>query len=81
LGSQAAPPNVDVARAALADPDPMVRFGALSLLVNLPPEQRWSLASILLSDPVRGVRVQTASLLADVPQAGLSGSDQSPAIR
>jgi len=76
LGARGAPPDAELARAGLADPDPMVRLGALDLIENLAPEQRWSLASPLLSDPIRGVRVQAASELADVPAARLSADDQ-----
>jgi predicted CXXCH cytochrome family protein len=58
------PPDMQLARAGLADADPMVRVGALDMLEALPAEQRWSLASHLLADPVRGVRLRAASLLA-----------------
>jgi Flp pilus assembly protein TadD len=54
----------------------MVRIGALDMLQNAPLEQRWSIASPLLSDPVRGVRIRTASLLGDVPLARLSENDR-----
>jgi len=79
LGTQQLPPtaaNLDMARAALGDPDPMVRVGALEAIENLPPGQRWSLASDRLSDSVRGVRIQAASLLADVAGERLSPEDQ-----
>src|SRR5262249_16521399 len=58
------PPDMQLARTGLADADPMVRVGALDMLEALPAEQRWSLASHLLADPVRGVRLRAASLLA-----------------
>ncbi len=57
---------VDAAMTAgLADPDPLVRMAALGGLTRLPPEQRWTRASPLLSDPVRVVRMEAANLLAD----------------
>jgi predicted CXXCH cytochrome family protein len=76
LGTSATPATLNLARAAIADPDPMVRIAALDMLQNAPLEQRWSLASRSLSDSVRGVRIRAASLLADVPLGRLSESDQ-----
>jgi Flp pilus assembly protein TadD len=76
LGTRATPPTLNLARAAIRDPDPMVRIGALDVLENAPPEQRWSIASPSLSDPVRSVRIRTVSILADVPSARLSESDR-----
>jgi predicted CXXCH cytochrome family protein len=67
LGPYLSPANAELARAALADPDPMVRIGALDMLEGVPGPQLWPLVSSLLSDPVRGVRIRTASLLAPVP--------------
>jgi predicted CXXCH cytochrome family protein len=68
--------NIGAARAGLADPDPMVRIGALDMLENLPAAQIWPLASPLLSDAVRGVRIRAAALLAAVPLASLPISDR-----
>ena len=68
--------NIGAARGGLADPDPMVRIGALDMLENLPTGQIWSLASPLLADPVRGVRIRAASLLASVPTASQPLSDR-----
>jgi Flp pilus assembly protein TadD len=76
LGLRPTPAGLSLARGAIADPDPMVRIGALDLLQSAPLEQRWSLASPLLSDSIRSVRIRTASLLADVPSARLSESDR-----
>jgi predicted CXXCH cytochrome family protein len=66
----------DLARASLTDPDPTVRIAALDMLQNLPLEQRWSMASPLLSDAVRGVRIRAASMLGDVPPSRLSEPDR-----
>ena len=63
-------------RRGVADPDPLIRLGALRGLEGVPPEQRWALAGALLTDPVRAVRVQATSLLASVPAAGLSADDR-----
>jgi tetratricopeptide (TPR) repeat protein len=69
LASRVSPANIGVARSGLADPDPLVRIGALDMLESLPADQLWLWASPLLADPVRGVRIRTVSLLAAVPTA------------
>jgi predicted CXXCH cytochrome family protein len=76
LGTRATPATLSLARAAITDPDPMVRIGALDMLENAPLEQRWPIASPLLSDPIRSVRIRTASILGDVPSARLSANDR-----
>jgi tetratricopeptide (TPR) repeat protein len=76
LGARATPATLNLARTAITDPDPMVRIGALDMLQNASLEQRWSVASPFLSDPIRGVRIRTASLLGDVPSARLSEIDR-----
>lgn len=68
--------NIGAARSGLADPDPMVRIGALDMLENVPAGQIWPLASPLLSDPVRGVRIRAAALLAAVPAASQPPADR-----
>jgi hypothetical protein len=58
---------------SLADPDPLVRMAALQAAAGLPPESQLRLASPLLDDDVRVVRIEAASLLAPfsgyLPQA------------
>ncbi len=76
LASRVTPANIATARTALADPDPMVRIGALDMLENVPANQVWGWVSPLLSDPVRGVRVRAASLLAAVPTASQPPPDR-----
>jgi predicted CXXCH cytochrome family protein len=56
--------SITIARAALGDPDPMVRIGGLDMLDGVPVQQLWPIAAGSLSDPVRGVRARAASLLA-----------------
>lgn len=68
-------PDVDLARRSLADPDPMVRLGALDMLETLPADRLWPLISSSLSDPVRGVRIRAAELLAAVPAASRAPAD------
>ena len=67
LASRLSPDDIALARSGLADPDPMVRIGTIDMLASVPPAQIWSLVAPLLSDPVRGVRMHAALLLAAVP--------------
>ena len=62
-------PDLDQIRRALSDPDPLVRLGALDGLEQVPADQLWTLASPQLTDPVRGVRIRAAELLATVPSS------------
>ncbi|HLK12133.1 MAG TPA: ammonia-forming cytochrome c nitrite reductase subunit c552 [Candidatus Binatia bacterium] len=73
------PTSVAVLAEALGDRDPLVRYGAVSGLEPLPAEARWRLASALLGDPVRAVRIAVASLVADVPVSDIQG-DQRAAL-
>ena len=76
LAPSLSPTNGNLARAGLADPDPMVRIGALDMLESVPAAQLWPLVSPLLSDPSRGVRIRAASLLAAVPTANQPAADR-----
>ena len=76
LGSRVSPSNIELARAGLSDPDPMVRIGALDMLESVPAGQAWPLASPLLSDSNRGVRIRAAALLATVPTASQPAADR-----
>jgi predicted CXXCH cytochrome family protein len=60
----------------LRDREPMVRIGALTALEPLPPLERMTLASGALSDNVRAVRMQAASVLADIPLAALTPANR-----
>jgi predicted CXXCH cytochrome family protein len=68
--------NVGAARSALSDPDPMVRIAALDMLEFVPAGQIWPWVSPLLADPVRGVRIRAASLLAPVPTSSQPAPDR-----
>jgi predicted CXXCH cytochrome family protein len=68
--------NINLARAGLSDPDPMVRIGALDMLEGVPANQLWSLAAPLLSDSSRGVRIRAAALLAAVPSVRQPAADR-----
>jgi predicted CXXCH cytochrome family protein len=76
LAAHPAPANVGLARAALSDPDPMVRIAALDVLEAMPTAQAWPLVAPLLSDSVRGVRIRAVSLLAAVPTASQPAADR-----
>jgi len=76
LASRVSPANIDLARRGLADRDPMVRIGAMDMLARVPPEQVWAPVAPLLSDPVRGVRMRAALLLAGVPTARQPAGDR-----
>jgi predicted CXXCH cytochrome family protein len=54
----------EIFRDALSHSDPLIRRAALESLDGLPPAQRAALATPLLSDPVRAVRIDAARLLA-----------------
>jgi Flp pilus assembly protein TadD len=62
-------------RAGLSDGDALVRANAVRALAPLPPEQRARAAAPLLADPVRGVRIEVARLLAGTPPELLSPAD------
>ncbi|MCP4382964.1 MAG: tetratricopeptide repeat protein [Hyphomicrobiales bacterium] len=76
LATRLSAANIDLARTGLGDRDPMVRIGALDMIEGLNASQRWGLASPLLSDSIRAVRIRAASLLADVPAAELAPDDR-----
>jgi predicted CXXCH cytochrome family protein len=76
LAAYLSPATLGLVRKGLADPDPMVRLGTLEMLETAPPRDLWRLVSPLLADPVRGVRIRTALLLAGMPADSLSAEDR-----
>ncbi len=68
--------TVGLARTGLADPDPMVRIGALDMLDGAPADDLWPIVAPSLSDPVRGVRIRAADLLAATPEASRPVADR-----
>lgn len=76
LADMQSPSSLQPLAKALADPDPLVRVGALEALEPLPPGERWRMASRLLDDSVRGVRVLAAGLLAGTPVQAISGNER-----
>ena len=67
LGPYISPANADLARRSLANSDPTIRIAATDMLAAVPATQVWPLVAPLLSDPVLGVRIRAANLLATVP--------------
>jgi Flp pilus assembly protein TadD len=76
LAAHPSPTTFDLARKALSDPDPVVRIGTLDALGSVSPSQLWPLASPLLSDSSRGVRIRAVALLAGVPSASQPAADR-----
>ena len=64
-------------RNLLAHSDPTVRIAVLGLLEPFEPTVRAQAAAALLADPVRGVRVEAARILADVGDDRLSHEQRS----
>jgi len=65
--------TVQAAQTGLADPDALVRRASIETLDMLPPAQRLALLAPLLDDPIRTVRMEAASVLAD----SMAGADAS----
>jgi Tfp pilus assembly protein PilF len=70
------PERVAELRHGLDDADPLVRLGALRGLEGLTRERRWSIAAQRLDDPVRAIRIEAASFLADTPSDQLSPEER-----
>jgi predicted CXXCH cytochrome family protein len=71
----------DTVGAALRDRSSLVRFAALQSLTGALPDARLRLAAPLLSDPLRAVRIEAASLLAAVPAEQLSAEQRTAFAR
>ncbi|MCK1445681.1 hypothetical protein IVB34_45355 [Bradyrhizobium sp. 2] len=69
-------PDLSLIRRGLSDPDPLVRLGALDGLEGVRADQLWTVASAQLADPVRGVRIRAAELLASVPPSQQPTADR-----
>jgi len=65
------PGTLDAARRLASDPAPSVRIAALGMLDNFDMPSRILVGAPMLSDSVRGVRIEAARLLADVPDESL----------
>jgi len=76
LSSHLSPDTIGLAQKGLADPDPMVRIGALDMLDGLRPDQLWLVVAPSLSDPIRGVRLKATSVLSALTTDQLEASDR-----
>ena len=66
----------DALRRALADPDPLVRLGALEGARTLEPGARLAAGVKLLRDPRLAIRIDAARALADVPAGHWQPADR-----
>ena len=66
--------SVDHASRQLANANPLIRRAAVSALRPMPGQLRWQLLNPLIEDPLRVVRLEVASVLADA-QPQLAGTD------
>ena len=66
------------ARTLLKESDPELRIAALGLIEPADPANRVLAAAPLLTDPVRGVRVAAARVLADIPTEQLPATYRAP---
>ena len=64
--------SVDTIAAGARDRHPLLRLAALQSLSGAHSEARVQLAAPLLSDPLRAIRIEAASVLAPVPAAQLN---------
>lgn len=67
LPRYATPASLPVIRAALTDPDPLVRREAATSLEGVEPGSRRQWLGPLLGDPIRSVRLEAGRALADIP--------------
>jgi tetratricopeptide (TPR) repeat protein len=76
LDGRGEPAALDALRRALADPEPLVRLGALEGARGLEPGRRLALVRPLLDDPRLALRNEAARALADVPAAAWRPADR-----
>jgi predicted CXXCH cytochrome family protein len=67
---------IPVVDSALADPDPVVRLGAVRAAEAVPPDRLARILAPLLRDPVRSVRLAAAQLLAGAPRTALTDAQR-----
>ena len=75
-GPHLRPQSLPAVRKLLANVDPAMRVAALGLIESFEPAVRAQAAAPLLADPVRGVRIEAARVLADVADDQLSAGQR-----
>jgi predicted CXXCH cytochrome family protein len=70
------PATLDALGRSLRDSNGLVRLGALQALAGIPPNVRLPLVTPLLSDPLRALRIEAASLVASVPDDQLRADER-----
>jgi Tfp pilus assembly protein PilF len=68
--------SLEAIAAGARDRNPLLRLATLQSLAGAPPDARLRLAAPLLSDPLRAIRIEAASVLAPVPAAQLSADQR-----
>jgi tetratricopeptide (TPR) repeat protein len=76
LADYLSPNLVSEVQKGLHDEDELVRLGALRGLAGVAADQRWGLASHLLADPVRSVRIEAVSFLLPVRGESLTAEQR-----
>jgi predicted CXXCH cytochrome family protein len=81
LASYASPASEPAIKAALGDPDPLVRAAAPRALPGIPPPRFVYATAPLLSDPVRAVRIAAARALAGTDLLALTPEQQTALVK
>jgi tetratricopeptide (TPR) repeat protein len=77
----ASPASEPVIKAALRDPDPLVRMASPRALPGTPPPRVVDAAAPLLTDPVRAVRIEAARALAGTDLLALTPEQQTALVK
>jgi predicted CXXCH cytochrome family protein len=77
----ASPASEPAIRAAIADPEPLVRMAAPRALPGSPPPRFVDAAAPLLGDPVRAVRIEAARALAGIDLLALTPEQQTALVK
>jgi predicted CXXCH cytochrome family protein len=81
LNGKLSPAIFDTIAGGVRDRNPLLRLAALQSVSGAPPSERVRLAAPLLSDPLKAVRIEAASLLASVPAEQLSATERTAFTR
>jgi predicted CXXCH cytochrome family protein len=81
LAAYASPVSESAIKAAIGDPDPLVRMAAPRALPGTPPPRFVHAMAPLLSDPVRAVRIEAARALAGTDLLALTPEQQTALVK